>query len=1348
MKKTLLLTIMLLSAVFGGTAWGQNQLNEGFDGEEFPPTDWTTIHVSGEPEWKRYTPIHYGDDGASATVWRGGEVTENYLITPLLVPQEGESLSFYVSAQSWPGTTLYVKLSTTTPTVGAFSTTLATYTTGSEGTIGTTNDENFVNHVVSLTGYEGQHIYLAFHVYEDDGSNIYLDNISGVTKYVPTCPRPINLDCNLFSSTSATLEWKETGSADNWQLEICTNENFSSDVITITDGFIDDGENNISYTKTGLTAETIYYARVKSICDPGNDESVYSDVISFKPYCPEPTFLTCTGYTATTASFDWIENGWAENWKLQICTNSDFSSNVIEITNGFSVEGNGLISCTKSDLETGTTYYARVMSIRNPGTDESVYSNVISFIPNLAVTINDGKVTDYHAPTSPRAINEYQKTEIILPASITGLSTLINKSITQLTFYIAKTMYYSWGDARFRIFMKEIDDTKFDYGYPDFYGTEGATIVYEGALDGTQTTMVVELSNEYTYMGGNLFIGIYEIETNDDYNFPKESFYGISSTRGTLYASDYYSLNNIVDGVTYDFLPKITFNYSNYSKPINLSFVDVTDNTALMSWNKPDGAAPIKYTYQYKAASGEYTDLAETTALSVGLSELTAETIYTFRVKAIYDGGESSFAQIEFTTGSACPVPSDLQVSNITANSATVSWYAYNSPTYTVAFRESPNKTILYEGFETTNNNELPSGWSYENDENNYEDNVWFVGTGDDHQEVAATGYKNAKISQNSSGDITYLVMPSLNLSGKSNVKLTCNYINRDWGGDYDLLGVYYRIGNDGDWNQLYEDDEAHDNWTYAEITLTGLNANYQIGFKYTDGYGYGVGLDDVSIIEIIDSEWNETTYSAVALTPLIITELKENTKYEVKVKSNCGGIYSQVLSFTTLSPIYWNEDDSWDSGDVPESTDNVTINKDITIPSGYVAQANVITIDGGSLTIEDGGQLIASNSVAATVKKTITDPTKAEDYGHWYTISTPVRKDATDNVVIGETNLTTMGYDMFYFDEAQGMWINQKTSGTGFSNMYVGKGYLYRNDGTDLVITGNTNSGDIEYTLTKDGSGDIAGFNLIGNPYPHDINLKHITYSKGENLNGCYILSDAGAWGSELDGDATISSYQGFLVQADVDDKVATFHETAQRGAKSNGDNIKFMVANSQYEDVAYALFDKGFGLSKINHRNAAIPMLYINQEDADYAIATMSDDTKSFNLNFKAMTTGKYTLSYKADGNFSYLHVIDRLTGEDVDMLLEGEYSFIASPIDSENRFIVRLEYSAGSEISESSVFAYQSGNDIIVNGEGELQIFDMMGRRVLTQYVSGVETINLQLNGVYIFKLNEKTQKIVVR
>ena len=207
----------------------------------------------------------------------------------------------------------------------------------------------------------------------------------------------------------------------------------------------------------------------------------------------------------------------------------------------------------------------------------------------------------------------------------------------------------------------------------------------------------------------------------------------------------------------------------------------------------------------------------------------------------------------------------------------------------------------------------------------------------------------------------------------------------------------------------------------------------------------------------------------------------------------------------------------------------------------------------------------------------------------------------------------------------------------------------------------------------------------------------------------------------------------------------------TASASAKYNSDNIMFQVANSKYEDIAYAWFDKGIGLDKINHRNPEVPMLYIRQDGGDYAIATMGDDTKAFSLNFRAMTTGKYTLSYKAKGEFSYLHVIDKFTGEDVDMLLEGEYSFIASPNDSDARFIVRLAYKPNYGNDNESVFAYQSGSEIFVSGEGELQVFDVLGRFVMSERINGVKTVSVPAQGVYVFRLvgeNVKTQKIVIR
>ena len=114
----------------------------------------------------------------------------------------------------------------------------------------------------------------------------------------------------------------------------------------------------------------------------------------------------------------------------------------------------------------------------------------------------------------------------------------------------------------------------------------------------------------------------------------------------------------------------------------------------------------------------------------------------------------------------------------------------------------------------------------------------------------------------------------------------------------------------------------------------------------------------------------------------------------------------------------------------------------------------------------------------------------------------------------------------------------------------------------------------------------------------------------------------------------------------------------------------------------------------------------------------------------------------------NFNYLHLIDLLTGEDIDLLANNSYEFVGSPRDNENRFVVKFSENAGNDI-----FAYQNNNDIIVNGEGMLQVYDVMGRFVGNYEVNGNEHISASnfSTGVYIFRLigNEvKTQKIVVR
>ena len=478
-----------------------------------------------------------------------------------------------------------------------------------------------------------------------------------------------------------------------------------------------------------------------------------------------------------------------------------------------------------------------------------------------------------------------------------------------------------------------------------------------------------------------------------------------------------------------------------------------------------------------------------------------------------------------------------------------------------------------------------------------------------------------------------------------------------------------------------------------------------------------------------------------------------------------------------------WNVASNWLDNSMPGYIDYVTLRNGATVPNGCLAQVkDIMAAAGGSITIKDGGQFYISPgrdmAFNVTVEKNISAADGAAQT-NWYLLSSPVYYDYyydpyTDAnyyfaLIANVSNLTEGAYDMFRYYEPEHKWQNKKVHGdAGFQVMDRGRGYLYRN-GADQTIafTGTMTYGYINswnyllsYTVFNDDYAALSGFNLIGNPYTHnikkgtpDVSDSDISINNNDNhlQTGFYKLADYGQWTACTD-NTVIGVGEAILVQATseangqclaFDDKLA-----ASSKARSNNDNIMFTVANSQYSDVTYALFEEGHGLTKINHRNAEIPMIYIPKNGENMAIATMSDNTKMFPLNFKAMTMGSYTISCTPEGDFNYLHLVDRLTGEDVDLLLENEYSFIGAPSDSEVRFIVKLEYSDGSDNSKNSVFAYQNGNEIIVDGEGTLQVFDVMGRVVATMDVNGVQSINGMPKGVYIFRLNEKTQKIVVR
>ena len=465
----------------------------------------------------------------------------------------------------------------------------------------------------------------------------------------------------------------------------------------------------------------------------------------------------------------------------------------------------------------------------------------------------------------------------------------------------------------------------------------------------------------------------------------------------------------------------------------------------------------------------------------------------------------------------------------------------------------------------------------------------------------------------------------------------------------------------------------------------------------------------------------------------------------------------------------------SWKAGDEqPDWGDNYYVDVDgkqfigapIIIEDGQIAIIDKPIKYGrkGYLFVEDGGQLVYNSgpSVKVSVIKSIdaaSKDNKTDVYG-WYTIASPTGEVKLSGNEAGVNLVTAVSapynFDLLRYNEEESLWESYNDPELNdFTTLKAGKGYLYRNSkGLTLEYAGNIKIGNVPVELTYSPGtaySGLAGWNLIGNPYTHDITKGEDGAIDSELLAaGFYRLKKSGrTWGAELSDGTAIKPGEGILVRAQKAGTLTIKNIVASK-QKANHEFIRFDVKNTEYDDVAYALFTNEEGLPKINHRDARVPMLYINKDGENYAIATMGDETKTFNLNFKAKTTGQYTLSCKTEGEFNYLHLIDCFTGSDIDMLNEEEYSFIASPKDKDSRFIVRLQYKPDYGIDEG-VFAYQNDNDVLVSGEGELQVYDAMGRFVMSKRINGVETINLNATGVYILKLigeDIRTQKMIVR
>ena len=408
-------------------------------------------------------------------------------------------------------------------------------------------------------------------------------------------------------------------------------------------------------------------------------------------------------------------------------------------------------------------------------------------------------------------------------------------------------------------------------------------------------------------------------------------------------------------------------------------------------------------------------------------------------------------------------------------------------------------------------------------------------------------------------------------------------------------------------------------------------------------------------------------------------------------------------------------------------------------------------------------------------------------------------------------TNTPFRSFDYYCYSERDYHWINFKRSGNDHwqqnephgqihyndinnqgtagneATLIPGKGYMMAVDKeTMLMADGKLNNGTVTYKATNSDLGGyeapLKGVNLIGNPYQSYLSFDEFVNANTDKVYGNtyyildadsskYLAYTAGSTDNGIGAPGYLHPHQGFFVR--VADAQTTLEFTnAMRSVEGNadthfrGERPAYPLVNMECTDAKgmkdYATIElnrpEQGGGQKIGGLRTGDASVWFHLDDEDWQTAFTREGLQTAPLRFEAHADGTYTMRWNTlNGDFSYLHLVDNKTGTDTDCLLTEEYRFTATTHDYLSRFTLVFECTGVEENGPSAgseSFAFMMGDELVVNGEGMLQVYDISGRLLVERELHGTQsTVSMPRvsNGMYLLRLRSanqvRVQKMVI-
>ena len=388
------------------------------------------------------------------------------------------------------------------------------------------------------------------------------------------------------------------------------------------------------------------------------------------------------------------------------------------------------------------------------------------------------------------------------------------------------------------------------------------------------------------------------------------------------------------------------------------------------------------------------------------------------------------------------------------------------------------------------------------------------------------------------------------------------------------------------------------------------------------------------------------------------------------------------------------------------------------------------------------------------------TSSTGTDFYDHWH-------QDADDN----DNHLNIPYENELTMTQGKGYLVDLSAP-----SMLMADGVLNNGDASGNVSV-NVTATDINFTGYEYA---LKGVNLIGNPYQSYLDFSEFNTTNSINT---YFILDADRHGyvsytvgqSDPVAPAMLHPHQGFFVRVSGSRSLQfTPSMRATTGDNFRSDTPHYPLVNlvctdSQgRNDFATVELDRpeAGGGEKVSGLHAGDASIWLHLDDLEWQTAFTLPGIHEVPVRFRAYNDGMFTLGWETkNSNFSYMHLIDNLTGMDIDCLNASEYHFEGKTTDYWSRFRLVFEYTDVEENEEdgpstgSGTFAFFMGDELVVNGPSTgsaalLQLFDINGHCVFSTELYDTQSVVSPPKvapGIYILRLTSnqvtRTQKMVI-